>query len=145
MSLIPLTFACLSYVAQISSVRIDVLQGLAAIEGGQVGRVTANRDAGGRVLSLDIGPFQINDKAWLGYFTRAWRLPDERATYLLLRDNGCVNAFAAATVMRFALDEAHGDYGTAIGLYNSHRPDLANAYRRRFIALFNRRRLTQGN
>src|SRR5277367_6348109 len=110
-ALIPLTVACMTYVAAQTQLNATVLVGLRAVEGGQVGQVTANRNAAGEIMSRDIGPFQINDKSWVPYFTRIWRQPSERETFLLLRDNGCANALAASLIFRRLLDDSHGSYG----------------------------------
>ncbi|HEV2651675.1 MAG TPA: lytic transglycosylase domain-containing protein [Rhizomicrobium sp.] len=136
MPLVPLTVACISFVAVHFGISEDVLKGLRAAEGGQVGMVTQNRDKAGRVTSRDLGPFQVNDVAWLDHLTLAWHRPNRQATFELLRDNGCANALAAGAIFRGYLDEAGGNYGLAVGYYNSHSPEKAEIYRRHFIASF---------
>jgi hypothetical protein len=45
------------------------LESIAAVERGTLGRVTPNY-SNGRVVSNDIGPFQINDKTWIESHSR---------------------------------------------------------------------------
>jgi hypothetical protein len=134
--LVPLTAACLAYVASLNGLPAPLLDGLRATEGGTVGAETPNRDQAGQVTSWDIGPFQVNDRAWLHHFTVAWHQSSDEATRTMLRDNGCANALAASVIMRGCLDEAGGNVGVAVGLYNSHTAPKADAYRRHFIAAF---------
>jgi len=138
MTMVPLTFACLTYVAGLYQLPVELLEGLRRVEGGQVGAVTANKAPDGHVTSWDIGPFQINDATWLKSVTVAWRQPNEHATFALLRDNGCANALAAAAIFRSYLNEAQGDYGVAVGFYNSHTPRKAALYRRRVFEALKR-------
>jgi hypothetical protein len=144
MTLVPLTFACLTYIAGLTQLPVDLLDGLRRVEGGQVGAVTANKAPDGHVTSWDIGPFQINDATWLKSVTLAWRQPSERETFALLRDNGCANALAAAAIFRSYLNEAHGNYGVAVGYYNSHTPLQAERYRYHFILALRRLREERG-
>ncbi len=137
MTLVPLTLACMTYVAAHTDVTYKALRGLRETEHGQVGLVTRNVNKAGRVTSVDIGPFQINDVAWVPYFTKKWKQPSEAATFELLRDNGCANALAAGTVFHALLLETDGNYGKAVGLYNApNNQQLAQKYRERFLAVF---------
>jgi hypothetical protein len=141
MALVPLTFACLAHVAGLYQLPVELLEGLRRVEGGQVGKVTANRDHAGHITSQDIGPFQINDATWLQSVTRAWRLPSPSAAFVLLRDNGCINALTAAAIFRLYVTEAGGDYGVAVGYYNSHTPQKAALYRRHVADALRRMRV----
>jgi hypothetical protein len=140
---VALTPACITYVAGLYDLPIAVLDGLRAVEGGRVGQVTRNRNG-----TVDIGPFQVNS-SWLPYFRRAWHRSSDAKTEDLLRDDGCANALAAGIVFRMAVDQAHGDIGTAVGFYNApHNPALAAAYRGRIVTalrkmLMNSRRSPQ--
>ena len=145
MPLVPLTAACIAFVAAHFGLAEDVLKGLRETEGSQVGAVTPNRDKTGRVTSHDIGPFQVNDAAHLDHFTVTWHQPSRKATFDLLRDNGCANALAAGEIFRGYLDEAGGNYGVAVGYYNSHKPEHAEAYRRHFLKAFKRLQMHQGD
>ena len=125
--LVPLTAACIAYVAGLYSEPVAALVTLRHIEGGQVGMVSHNTNG-----TYDLGPFQVND-TWIKTFATAWhRSPAE--TYELIRDHGCANALAGGAILRAAIDEAHGDIGVAIGWYASHTPAIAARYRRRFAA-----------
>ena len=137
MPLVPLTVGCMTFVAAHYGISVEALKGLRAAEGGRVGEVVANRDAKGKVTSRDIGPFQVNN-SWLDHLTAAWHKSDRKATFELLRDNGCANALAAGAIFKGYLDEAGGNYGVAVGWYNSHNPEKAAAYRRHFLSAFNR-------
>jgi len=131
MAEVPLTQGCIDYVAGLYGLPVRALDGLLAAEGGRVGRVTPNTNG-----SQDIGPFQVNS-SWVHFFTSAWRRSSDAETTLLLRDNGCANALAAAAIFRIALDQAHGNVGAAVGYYNSpHNAALAARYRRHFLDAF---------
>ena len=130
---VPLTHSCITYVAGLYALPVPALDGLRAAEGGRVGKVTTNRNG-----SVDIGPFQVNS-TWVRYFKAAWNRSTDDETTRLLRDDGCANALAAAAIFRIALDQAHGDVGVAVGLYNSpNDPVQADTYRRHFIDAFRR-------
>lgn len=109
--------ACLMSAALAYHVPVPAMQGIQAVEGGQEGQeVCQNADG-----SCDLGPFQVNDHAWVQ--TIAQDLGADPATVrTTLRDDACWNAQIAAWILRQMLDEANGDLPTAIGNYHSHLP-----------------------
>jgi hypothetical protein len=101
-----------------------VLVILLNVEGGKLGRVSANTNG-----TVDIGPMQVNE-IWLQELSRHWRAP-VGMTFLALRDNFCANAEAGAYILRKGLDEAHGDFWSGVGIYHSHDPGYKAAYLRK--------------
>jgi hypothetical protein len=85
---------------QTYAIPLESMYSLLQIEGGSVGLAKPNLRDDGSVRSEDLGPFQINT-AWLPAFTLYWRQRDSGATYELLRDDGCANAYAASAIVRY--------------------------------------------
>ena len=70
---------------------------------------------------------QINEW-WFPYFAKRWSLDGgEEEARRLITDNGCVNAYAAAEILRLELDRADGDMRLALARY--HSPHKANQER----------------
>jgi len=111
----PVTLDCVVEAALEHDVPLAALMGILAAEGGREGE--AKRNANG---SWDLGPFQVNtcnlnELVVLGFAPEA----------ILL--DGCVNARAAARILRREYDRA-GNIWEAIGAYHSRTPQLSNAY-----------------
>jgi soluble lytic murein transglycosylase-like protein len=128
----PVAMACILHAAAIQHVPGVLLLGLLKTEGGLVGSWTTNTDG-----SNDLGPMQINDRTW------AQKIADmqfggdrEKATRYLIYD-GCYNVEVGAYIFGLYLQEASGNYGVAVGYYNSHSPLQADVYRRRFLQSLN--------
>lgn len=115
--LIPLTTACLMAAAQSYAVPPESLYSVLRIEGGWVGLAKPNLRKNGTIRSEDLGPFQINT-AWLPTFTTYWRQPNQLATYLILRDDGCASAYGAAAIVRYHWQQT-GSLDRAIGIYHT--------------------------
>ena len=116
--------SCLLAAASAHRVPPAVLVILLNVEGGKLGRVSANTNG-----TVDIGPMQVNE-IWLQELSRHWRAP-VGMTFLALRDNFCANAEAGAYILRKGLDEAHGDFWSGVGIYHSHDPGYKAAYLRK--------------
>lgn len=110
----PLTAACLLAAAHSYGLPGGTLEAIQKVEGGWVGLAKPNTD---RIRSQDLGPFQVNTQ-WLPTFTIYWRQPDQRATYRLLRDDGCANAMAAAAILRYHWART-GSLATAVAHYHT--------------------------
>lgn len=109
--------ACLMSAALAYHVPVPAMQGIQAVEGGQEGQeVCQNADG-----SCDLGPFQVNDRAWVQTIAQDLGA-DPVSVRTTLRDDACWNAQIAAWILRQMLDEAGGDLPTAIGNYHSHLP-----------------------
>ena len=128
MTLIPVTIACMVAAASLQSLPPEVMFGLYKTEGGHVGEWTTNTNG-----SHDLGPLQINDETWLTKIANLQFGGDKNKALAALLDDGCYNVNVGAWIFRQYLNEAGGDYATAIGFYNSHSPGAASTYRERFI------------
>ena len=115
--MILLTAACLMAAAQSYAVPAESLYSVLRIEGGWVGLAKPNLRKNGTIRSEDLGPFQINT-AWLPTFTAYWHQPNQLATYLLLRDDGCASAYGAAAIVRYHWQQT-GDLDRAIAIYHT--------------------------
>src|ERR1700723_3612744 len=119
---------CLLHAATIQHLPDVLLMALLKTEGGTVGQWTTNTDG-----SHDLGPLQVNDRTWLQKLAdMQFKGNDEVAARELIYD-GCYNVEVGAYIFANYLNEANGDYGKAIGFYNSHTPYYADEYRRRFL------------
>jgi len=127
MSLVPITLACLTAAASAyglpSAVQENPLVPILVHEAGKVGRCTPNKPP----AKPDCGPMQINEW-WFPYFAERWQLAGgEEEARNLITNNGCVNAYAAAEILRLELDRADGDLRLALARY--HSPNKANQER----------------
>jgi hypothetical protein len=110
-----LTLDCVVEAARAHDVPLAVLLGILAAEDGRTGE--ALRNANG---TWDVGPFQINTcnvnaLAAMGITPEA-----------VLRD-GCVNAYAAAFLLRREYKRT-GDIWAAVGAYHSRTQERRDAY-----------------
>ena len=114
---------CILAAAAVNRIPPGVILILLNVEGGMLGRVSANTNG-----TVDIGPMQVND-IWLPELAAHWRasLAD---TLHALRDNFCANVEAGSWILRRGLDEAHGDLWGGVGYYHSHDPEHEAAYLR---------------
>jgi hypothetical protein len=113
------------------NVPIMIILGLLRTEGGHLGEESRNTDG-----SYDLGPMQINNKAWLATVAKMHFNGDQDLAYRALRDHGCYNVHIGTWIYRQALDEAHGNYAEAIGLYHSHTASFKERYKGQFAKNF---------
>lgn len=116
----PAQYVCIVESAQTYSVPTLSLLAIWAVEGGRMGEVSKNRNA-----SHDHGSFQINS-FWTDKFSKWFQVP---AT--LIRDDFCMNARAAAYVLRYEINRAGGDFWKGVGAYHSPTPAKAERYRQK--------------
>ena len=126
MPLIPLTAVCIAMAARAYQFPSTNLYAILATEDGRVGQAVGNKNG-----TSDLGPFQVNTR-WGPALGRYWKVSTAEAL-VLVRDNGCANAVAAAAILKQAVNESHGDLPAALGLYHSHSPELADSYRNRVL------------
>jgi len=119
--------ACMALVASVYHLPPRVLPAIQAVEGGFVGSVSHNADG-----SDDFGVMQVNT-VWLAPLSRVSRLPEGEVRRRLVAEP-CFNIAAAGLVMRFYLNETHGDLMRAVGDYHSHTPVRNADYRARVLA-----------
>ena len=114
---------CLNAAADVYRLPPAILAVLLNVEGGSLGRVSANSNA-----TVDIGPMQVN-QIWIPQVAAHWHATPA-ATFVALRDNFCANVEAGAWILRQGLDAANGDFWQGVGTYHSHDPGRKAAYLR---------------
>jgi len=112
---VPLTVGCIADAAHAAGLPLAALIGILAAENGRTGEALQNDNG-----TWDLGPFQVNsihvnELAAMGIAPEA------------VLQNGCVNAYAAAWVLRREYDRT-GDIWRAIGGYHSRTPHRRDAY-----------------
>lgn len=110
-----LTPDCVAEAALEHDVPLAALRGILAAEGGTAG-VAVRNDNG----SWDLGPMQVNTCNMNELVAQGF------SPEAVLRD-GCVNARAAAWILRREFDRA-GNIWAAIGAYHSRTPEFRDAY-----------------
>jgi transglycosylase-like protein with SLT domain len=123
---IPL-LACMVTAAAYYHLPPRVLPSIQAVEGGAVGVVHGNADG-----SQDLGIMQVNTR-WVTSLSQVARITPDTARLRLIYD-GCFNIAAAGAIMRYYLDEAHGDLMLAVGYYHSHTPAISIEYQNKVLA-----------
>src|SRR5215469_13200296 len=115
--LAPLTAACIAAAASSHNIPLPTFYAILTVERGTVGAARMNQNG-----TQDLGPFQINT-TWLPALRAYFRLRENRASYELIRDNGCANATAAAAILHYEWRRA-GRLDLAVASYHSHNPVL---------------------
>ncbi len=123
--IVPLTLACLLQASNYYHLDPNILESVRIAEAGHVGKATRNSDG-----SYDLGPFQINT-SWVGRFRKMHHPIDP----IKIRDNGCVNAYYAAYILKREIAEAHGNVLVGVGHYHSRDPFEARRYRKRVFRI----------
>lgn len=111
----PPTLECVVDAARTSDLPLAALLGVLATEGGTPGEALRNTNG-----TWDLGPFQLNT-CHVGELAEMGIAPD-----ILLRD-GCVNAYAAAWLLRKEYNRT-GDIWEAVSAYHSRTPKYRDAY-----------------
>jgi hypothetical protein len=119
--------ACMVAVAAFYGLPPRVLPAIQAVEGGQVGTVSRNRDG-----SDDLGVMQVNTR-WLAPIAQLTALPEATVRERLTSD-ACFNIAAAGAILHSHLHQANGDLMHAVGNYHSRTPELHSAYAARVLA-----------
>lgn len=114
----PLTTGCVLNAARASGMPPAALFGLLATEGGSMGEALSNTNGTWDLGCFQINTVHVNELAAMGI-----------APETLLRD-GCVNAYAAAWLLRKEYERT-GDLWLAIGAYHSRTPHRRDAYIRK--------------
>lgn len=74
------------------------------VERGWAGAEQPNRNDDGEVVSYDLGPMQINDRAWLSTFESAGITRDQ------LRDDACINIHAGVWIFGRHLHDIRAEH-----------------------------------
>jgi hypothetical protein len=112
---------CMLIVAAATGLPPRVLPVIQAIEDGNVGMVSPDRNG-----TADLGVMQVNT-IWIQPLAARAELT-ETVTRQRLIDDPCFNIAASALILRTYLAETNGALLPAIGDYHSHTPALNSAY-----------------
>lgn len=111
-----LSLECVTEAARRNGLPLAALLGILATEGGQPGEALSNANG-----TWDLGPFQVNtchvnELAKLGIAPSA------------IMTDACLNAAAAAWLLRQELNRSSGDIWEAVGAYHSRTAHYHRAY-----------------
>lgn len=119
--------ACLLLASQTYKVPPAVMIGIMHAEGGRIGQQVRNTNG-----SYDLGPMQVNT-LWLPQLSRLWGV-DVATAHSWVRDNGCVNVYVAAWILRQKIDDTYGLY-SGIAHYHSATPWRGQRYADKVIGI----------
>lgn len=125
--------ACLLLAAQTYKVPPAVMIGIMHVEGGRVGQQVRNNNG-----SYDLGPMQVNT-VWLPQLAGLWKV-DQVTAQQWVRDNGCVNVYVAAWILRQQIDKTAGLY-SGIARYHSATRWRGHDYANKVIAVMRKKGL----
>lgn len=125
--------SCLILAAQSYSVPPAAMIGIMHVEGGHIGQQVLNTNG-----SYDLGPMQVNT-LWLPQLARLWKV-DTRTAHVWVRDNGCVNVYVAAWILRQKMNEGAGLY-SGIARYHSGTGWRGERYANQVVAVMERKGL----
>ncbi len=125
--------ACLLLASQTYKVPPAVMIGIMHVEGGRVGQQVRNSNG-----SYDLGPMQVNT-IWLPQLAGLWKV-DRATAQQWVRDNGCVNVYVAAWILRQQIDKTSGLY-SGIARYHSATPWRGSEYANKVISTMQKKGL----
>jgi len=123
--------ACLLLASQTYQVPPAVMIGIMHVEGGRVGQQVLNTNG-----SYDLGPMQVNT-IWLPQLSKLWGV-DAATARTWVRDNGCVNVYVSAWILRQKIDDTSGLY-SGIAHYHSATPWRGQQYANKVIGMMKRK------
>lgn len=126
--------ACLLSAANTYQVPAAVMIGIMHVEGGHVGQAVGPNTNG----TYDLGPMQVNSR-WLPELAKLWNV-NQKTAHLWVRDNGCVNVYVAAWILKQKIRDTGSLYGGIAG-YHSMTPSRGYAYANKVVAVMDRRGL----
>jgi soluble lytic murein transglycosylase-like protein len=129
--------ACLLLASQTYKVPPAVMIGIMHVEGGRVGQQVLNSNG-----SYDLGPMQVNT-IWLPQLSRLWNV-DVSTAQGWVRDNGCVNVYVAAWILRQKIDSTTGLY-SGIAHYHSGTPWRGQRYADKVVTVMQSKGLLVAN
>lgn len=113
----PITPICVYRASQYYKVPLAALIGIMAVEAGQIGKFSTNKDG-----TRDNGPMQINT-VWMPEFGK------KGITESQLRNDGCLNVFAAAWILNQHFQSTENKWD-AVGRYHSKTPKFNLRYQK---------------
>lgn len=121
--------SCIRDIAIEQNLPSDILIALIKTEGGHVGTERYNPPPKGRRYgSYDLGIMQVNDVTWLNKIAQMHFDGDMKLARDTVKNSRCYNVSLGAWIFKGYLVEAHGDFATAVGYYNSHTPIYMHRY-----------------
>ena len=112
----PLSLECVTDAARRNGLPLAALLGILATEGGHPGEALSNANG-----TWDIGPYQVNT-CHVNELTKLGIDPSAIMT------DACLNAGAAAWLLRQELNRSAGDIWEAVGAYHSRTAHYHHAY-----------------
>jgi len=119
--------ACVMMASNTYHVPPAIMIGIMQVEGGHVGQAAGPNFNG----TYDLGPMQVNTR-WVPQLAHIWHVNDQTAR-IWIRDDGCVNVYVAAWILRQKIAET-GSYYRGIAYYHSATPGEGGRYARQVIA-----------
>jgi len=126
--------SCLIAAANTYRVPAAVMIGIMQVEGGHIGQEAGPNFNG----TYDLGPMQVNSR-WLPELARVWHVNYRTATSWV-RDNGCVNVYVAAWILKQKIVETGSLYG-GIAAYHSATPYVGYHYAAKVVAVLEQKGL----
>jgi len=108
--MMPVTTTCVMDASRAYQVPVVILAGVMAQEGGKIGQVKINSNK-----TSDHGPMQINT-VWLS------GLKDKGISSSQVANNGCLNVYVGAAILKKHAKDTNGNWLRAIGNYHSKTP-----------------------
>jgi hypothetical protein len=125
--------ACLLLASQTYQVPPAVMIGIMHVEGGHVGQQVRNSNG-----SYDLGPMQVNT-VWLPQLAQLWKV-DTTTALSWVRDNGCVNVYVAAWILKQKMNSTYGLYA-GIAHYHSATAWRGQRYADKVVAVMKKKGL----
>jgi hypothetical protein len=125
---------CLMSAAATYQVPPAVMVGIMQVEGGHIGQEAGPNFNG----TYDLGPMQVNTH-WLPELARVWHVNYQTARSWV-RDDGCVNVYVAAWILKQKIAETHSLYG-GIAYYHSATPYEGYRYANKVVAVMDHKGL----
>jgi hypothetical protein len=126
--------SCLMSAASTYQVPAAVMIGIMQVEGGHIGQEAGPNFNG----TYDLGPMQVNSR-WLPSLAHTWRV-DYKTAQHWVRDDGCVNVYVAAWILKQKIAETGSLYG-GIAHYHSATPYEGYRYAAKVVAVMDRKGL----
>lgn len=127
---------CLLAASNTYQVPAAAMIGIMQVEGGHVGQAVGPNFNG----TYDLGPMQVNTR-WLPQLANLWHV-NTKTAHAWVRDNGCVNVYVAAWILKQKITETGSLYG-GIAAYHSATPGVGYYYANKVVAVLERKGLIQ--
>jgi hypothetical protein len=130
-SVMAVTLACILEAASLQKLPPQIVISIMDVEGGRVGMASKNRDG-----SEDLGPMQVNTRAWLKEIADLHFNGNQNLAYYSLRDHGCYNIHIGTWILRRAIDAENGNMLAGVGRYHSNTPGRKERYQQKVVESF---------